>query len=155
MATIIDWGLRMVVSLAGLVALLASWRLGLVLLFAVAMDFVTMIGMVLPGASIRQEVVLVFAATLPLGVLVGAGRRALSPVWLTGAVASGVLAVFQVSTYICGLAEGTLAPAHAVQTLPADFAVVVTCGVGLLLPAVLLRRRLHTSRGGVGRTPTQ
>jgi hypothetical protein len=145
----------MVVSLAGLFALFTNWRLGLVLLFAVAMDFVAMIWTVLPGASIRQEVVLVFAATLPLGVLVGAGRRALTPVWLTGAVASGVLALFQVSTYICGLAEGTLAPAHAVQTLPADFTLVVTSGVGLLLPAVLLRRRLHAARGGVGGTPAK
>jgi hypothetical protein len=134
-----------VVLLAVLFALFTSWRVGLVLLFTVAIDFVTNIWMVLPGFSLGQEVVLIFAVTLPLGVLVGAGKRALTPVWLTGAIGSGVLAVLQLSSYVVGFAQGTLDPGHALRTVPAALMVVVASGIGLLLPAVLFRRRQQAS----------
>lgn len=147
MAAVVYWALRMVLLLGALFALFTSWRLGLVLLFAAAIDFIATIWMVLPGFSIGQEVVLVFAATLPIGLLVGAGRRALTPVWLTAAVGSGVLAILQLSSYVAGLTQGTLDPEHALRTVPAALILVVASGVGLLLPAVLLgRRRQRVSR---------
>jgi hypothetical protein len=155
MATVMYWALRMVVCAAGLFALMVNWRVGLVLLFTVATDFIAMIWMILPGFSLQQEVVIVFVGTLPLGILVGAGKNAISPVWLTAALCSGVVAVFQLSSYLIGFDEHTLDPGHAIQTLPAAVILIVASGIGLLLPAVLFRRRLQASRGGARGMPTR
>ena len=57
MATVMYWALRMVALAAGLFALVVNWRIGLVLLFTVATDFVATIWMILPGFSLQQEVV--------------------------------------------------------------------------------------------------
>lgn len=147
MAAVVYWALRLVVLLGALFALLTSWRVGVILLFSVAIDFITTIWMTLPGFSLGQEVVLIFAAALPLGVLISAGKRALTPVWLTGALGAGVLAVLQLSSYVVGFVQGSLDPEHALRTVPAALMVVVASGVGLLLPAALFKRRREASRG--------
>lgn len=143
----IFWALRFLVFLVALIVMVANWRLGVVLLFAVAADFITTVAMVLPLFSVRNELILVAGAALPIGVLIAVGENALVQPWLAVAACSGVLVVLEGSVYLVGLAQGTLQPDDVVQTLPSAVTLVVASGVGILLPAVLFRRR--SQRRGV------
>src|SRR5882724_5393601 len=125
MAALIFWGLRFLVLLRALFGLLANWRLGLTLAFALVADLFTYLWMAMPLFSVRYEIALLLIAGLVVGTVISAGTSPLTPAWLSAVICSSVLLVLRGSACISGLADGTFGLDVVAQTLPSDVAVVV------------------------------
>jgi hypothetical protein len=138
-AAVIFWGLRFVVGAIGLGCLLANWRVGLVILFCLLVDFVTYLGGVVPTFSVRYEVMGLLIATVPVGVILALGRDRLAP-WVAPTIAAALLALLRGSLYALGYAEETLTGGDVGRLLPGGVALVLTVAVGLLVPSVLIKR---------------
>lgn len=141
----IFWAARFLVGLVALWALLSNWRVGIIILFSLAADFVTYLWMAMPLFSVRYEWVVVLAAGLVVGVMIRIGRNALSPPWLAGVIGAVVLVLLRGSLYLQGLAKGMLGSQEIVATLPSAVVLVVGTGAALLIPALIIRRRGPTS----------
>jgi peptidoglycan/LPS O-acetylase OafA/YrhL len=139
----IFWGLRCGGLLVSLILLVANWRLALVLLFALAADFVTYLWMALPLYSVWNELIAVFVVGLLVGAAVAIRKKRLAW-WTAPVVGAGTLVLLRGTLYTVGLAQGTITADEAVQSLPGSVVLVVGCGIALLLPAIVIRkRRVH------------
>ncbi len=137
----IFWGLRLVVSAAAIVVLIANWRMGLVVIFALAADFITYLWMALPLFSVRNELLALLSVGVVVGATISIGRKALMPPWLAAAVCTGLLVLLRGSLYLVGFGKGTLPGDDFIQTLPSALVLIVGSGASMLLPAIVFGRR--------------
>jgi hypothetical protein len=135
----IFWGLRLVVAAVGLGCLVVNWRVGLAILFCLVADFVTYVGGALPLFSVRNEVLMLLFATVPVGVIVAFGEDRLPP-WMTPTIAAALLAVLRGSHYVSAYSQEMLTGEDVRHLLPGGVALVVTVGLGLFVPSALVRR---------------
>jgi len=139
----IFWALRFMCALVGMGALFLEWRVGVVVLLSVVVDFVAYLWMALPLFSLRYELLCLLAVGVGTGALVGLGRS-IVPWWLPSIVGGALLLLLRGSAYLIGLGSHTLEPADVLPTLGSSAMTVAGWGTGLLIPALL--RRDHRAR---------
>lgn len=132
----IFWALRFFTTLVGLVALFLGWRVGVVILLSIAVDFVTYLWMALPLFSLRYELLLLLAIGVGTGTVIGLGRPTL-PWWLPAVLGAALVLLLRGSAYLTGLGNHTLEPADVFPTLGASGITVGGWGTALLIPSLL------------------
>jgi len=115
-ASVMFWALRFFVGLVGMVAKFLEWRVGLVVLLSLAVDFMTYLWMALPLFTLRYELLVLLAVGAGAGTIIGLGRCKLSW-WLPAIIGAAVVLLLRASAYLVGLGNHTLEPADVVPTL--------------------------------------
>jgi hypothetical protein len=144
------WGLRFGAGLAGLLLFFFDWRLGLVILFSVAEEFLTFLWMALPLFSVRYELAVVFGVALAVGLLVS-GTEKNGIWWLPSFTSAGLLLLLRGTVYLNGVAPGALGPDQLRSTAPASIAVVLGTWAALILPSGVIQVRRNRLRARVAR----
>lgn len=136
----IFWGAKFLVAVVSLWALIANWRIGVTLTFALGIEFVTYLWMAMPLFTVRYEMAAVWLLGALVGTVISLGRRRLSPPWLPAAIAALALFVLRGSLYLQGFASGHLGPEELKATLPSSLVLIVAAGSALLLPGLVASR---------------
>jgi hypothetical protein len=137
------WSTRLLLTLAALPILFIRWQAAVAIMFALVIDLLTLIGMTLPTFGVWGEFVLVFPASVGLGLVLAGQSRV--PLLVCGSA----LVVLHFSPYLDGLATGAIRAAVVLRRLPALGLLVLAVGLGFELTYLgrrWLRRRVRERR---------
>lgn len=146
MASLTFFGLRIVVAVGGLALLAFNWRLGLVVYTALALDFLTLLWMVLPFSSLLHVGGFLAALGLIVGAALAFGRTRLPP-WQPAAVLAATLVLLRGSYVLTGLLSRSVSRNALMVGVPADLVLVCAPSCGVLLGAMAIRGAARLLRG--------
>jgi CHASE2 domain-containing sensor protein len=135
--TMLFWPIRLLLLLSAFPLAFIRWQVALVVVYAVAVDFVIFLGMTLPGFGLWGELVLVFPPSVLIGIVLWLGNQRDR---LPTLVAVSTLVVLHASTYAVGQASAAV----VLGRLPALGVLVFAVALGLELTHQVRRLR----RGG-------
>jgi hypothetical protein len=125
------WAMRFLLLLLAFPALFFRWRVGLVVFYALLVDFVTLVGMTLPTFGVWGEFLLVFPVSLVLGGVLILGKD-VDRIPLLACLA--ILVCLHFSTYVGGLSNGVNQATVILERLPALGMLLLAVGAGIALP---------------------
>ena len=132
----IFWSIRLVLLLATLPLLLSDWRQAVVVAYVLVVDFMVMIGMILPGFGIWNTFLLVFPVSIVIGIVLSLDKEpSRAPLW----VSLLTLLVLHFSPYADGLLDGEVRGALVLATLPVLWVLVLAVGLGIEVPLQVRR----------------
>lgn len=132
------WPLRFGLFLVALASPVVNWRIGLVIGFALLVDFVTYLWMTLPLFSIIGELVLLCGTGAVVGTVIVLGYRRLSW-WIAPVVAMVILTALRGALYVSGLVNNVLTVDDVIRGLPGSVALVLGAPGALVVPALVVR----------------
>jgi hypothetical protein len=138
---VVSLPLRLVLLLGALPLAMVNWRLAVVVLFALTLDFLVLVGWMMPMFGFWAELVLALPASILIGTLIVFGKKpSRTPLW----VCVLALVALHLSPYVDGLLNDNAHATTFVQGLPRLGTLVLAVGLGIEVPFEL--RRLFTAR---------
>jgi hypothetical protein len=138
---VVFWAIRLILLAQVFPALLFNWRQAVVISYALLVDFITLLGLILPGFGIWNEFLLVFPASILIGIVLSLGRNpSRAPLF----VCVLTLLVLRASLYADGLFGGNTQVAIVLHSLLEVGVLVLAVGLGIEAPFQV--RRLLLAR---------
>ena len=108
----------------------------MVVAYVLVVDFMTMIGLTLPGFGIWNAFLLVFPVSILIGIVLSLDKETShAPLW----VSLLTLVVLHFSPYADGLLDGEVRGALVLATLPVLWVLVLAVGLGIEVPLQVRR----------------